>query len=60
MALRIEGNRFLDDAGRTVYFRGINVGGSSKLPASPCGYTWKNDKLEEFFAEGRPERQLVS
>eukprot|EP00667_Euglena_gracilis_P005275 EG_transcript_5307 len=49
MALRIEGNRFLDDAGRTVYFRGINVGGSSKLPASPCGYTWKNDKLEEFF-----------
>eukprot|EP00668_Euglena_longa_P016027 GGOE01020226.1.p1 GENE.GGOE01020226.1~~GGOE01020226.1.p1 ORF type:complete len:666 (+),score=198.18 GGOE01020226.1:26-2023(+) len=60
MPIHIEGSFFKDDEGRTVQFRGINVGGNSKMPTRPCGYTWRYDNLESFFCHrdvsfvGRP------
>src|SRR6266446_7428057 len=33
--ISIEGSRFKDESGRTLLLRGINLGGSSKIPFSP-------------------------
>jgi hypothetical protein len=35
--LKLEGNRFVDSQGRQMLLRGINLGGSSKLPSSHPG-----------------------
>lgn len=47
--MEIRGSRFVDDAGRNLILRGVNLGGSSKLPFSPDGRT----HLREGFYDGK-------
>jgi hypothetical protein len=45
----IDGNRFKDEFGRTLTLRGVNLGGSTKVPFSPNGATY----LKEGFFDHR-------
>lgn len=40
MTISIQGSQFIDEHGRTLHLRGVNLGGSSKVPAIPNGATW--------------------
>ena len=57
MKITIDGPCFKDEHGRTLILRGVNLGGSSKVPTRPDGATWKR---ESFFGHrdvsfiGRP------
>lgn len=46
MTLQLQPDRFADEHGRTVLLRGVNLGGSSKVPFTPDGATWRR---EGFF-----------
>ena len=55
--IAIRGDRFVDEQGRTLMLRGLNVGGSSKVPALPDGDTRFAESLEDPSAisfVGRP------
>jgi len=41
--IKLDGQFFRDEYGRTLLLRGVNLGGSSKVPAEPNGATWNID-----------------
>jgi hypothetical protein len=55
--MRIEHNLIKDDQGRALILRGCNLGGSSKMPFSPPGESWRKGSLANPAAAsfvGRP------
>ena len=55
--IKLDGRFFKDEYGRTLLLRGVNLGGSSKVPLTPNGATWNKDGFYDHrsvsFA-GRP------
>jgi hypothetical protein len=40
MKVSVDGRWFKDEEGRTLHLRGVNLGGSTKVPQIPNGATW--------------------
>jgi hypothetical protein len=43
MEISINGRYFYDEQGRTLHLRGVNLGGSTKVPQVPNGATWNRE-----------------
>jgi hypothetical protein len=41
--ITIKDNHFVDQYGRVLHLRGVNLGGSTKVPKSPDGATWNKN-----------------
>lgn len=57
MAIHLEGPHLKDEHGRTLILRGVNLGGSSKVPATPDGATYNREGFfdhREVSFVGRP------
>lgn len=55
--MKIAGPWFKDETGRTLILRGINLGGSTKVPFTPDGATWRRESFfnhREVSFVGRP------
>ncbi len=55
--LKLAGRSFIDEYGRTILLRGINLGGSSKVPVDPDGATWNKSRFYDHHQVsfvGRP------
>ena len=52
-----DGIWFKDEHGRTLMLRGVNLGGSTKVPFKPNGATW--NKASHGIAEGVYEHRNV-
>src|SRR5512145_2068122 len=46
--MRIEGGRWRDEEGRALVLRGANLGGDSKVPVRPDGYTGLKDGFYDY------------
>ena len=42
---KIKNNNIIDSSNRTIILRGVNLGGSSKVPAKPFPATYKKESL---------------
>ena len=55
--IRTKDTQFIDEFGRTLLLRGVNLGGSTKVPFIPNGATWNRDGFyqhREVSFVGRP------
>ena len=49
LSFHIQGSKFVDDHGRTLLLRGINLCGSSKLPTHPYVFA----PVDEFYSSAK-------
>ena len=57
MSFQIKNSDFVDETGRTLMLRGVNLGGSSKVPVTPDGATFRSESFFDHHAIsfiGRP------
>ncbi len=64
MKLKIKNKEFIDEEGRSVLLRGVNLGGSSKVPFSPNGATniktdFKDHRNISFVGRPFPIKEAV-